>query len=83
MHLARYYYNADVYVQPFFTEAFALPVLEAMASGVSVVATRVGGIPEAAVNGKTGLLVESSNAIALTEAILHLLLNKEKIGKKK
>jgi len=61
-----------VFVQPSFSEAFGMPVAEAMASGLPVVAARVGGIPEAVVNGKTGLLVESGDATALAEAILRL-----------
>jgi len=70
--LTNHYRNADVYVQPSFSEAFGMPVAEAMASGLPVVAAHVGGIPEAVVNGKTGLLVESGDATALAEAILLL-----------
>jgi len=70
--LTNHYRNGDVYVQPSFSEAFGMPVAEAMASGLPVVAARVGGIPEVVVNGKTGLLVESGDATALAEAILRL-----------
>jgi glycosyltransferase involved in cell wall biosynthesis len=73
----NHYRGADVYVQPSFSDAFPLPVLEAMASGLPVVATRVGGIPEAVVNGKTGLLVEPGDAPALAEAILRLVSDKD------
>ena len=77
-HLTRHYRNADVYVQPSFWEAFPFPVIEAMASGVPVVATRAGGIAEAVVDGKTGLLVESGDTIALAGAILRLLQNRDR-----
>jgi glycosyltransferase involved in cell wall biosynthesis len=53
-------------------------VLEAMASGLPVIATEVGGLPEVVEHGRTGLLVPSRSADALADA-LSLLLNDEKI----
>lgn len=53
-------------------------VLEAMASGLPVIATEVGGLPEVVEHGRTGLLVPSHNAHALADA-LSLLLSDEKI----
>jgi glycosyltransferase involved in cell wall biosynthesis len=76
-HVINHYRDADVYVQPSFSEAFPLPPVEAMATGLPVVATRVGGIPEAVIDGKTGLLVESGDAAALAEAIVCLLSNED------
>lgn len=49
---------ADVLLHPSEHDAFPTTLLEAMAAGVPVVATRVGGIPEIVVAGSTGLLVE-------------------------
>lgn len=71
--LPERYAAADVYVQPSFTEAFGMPVAEAMAAGVPVVGTRIGGIPEIVQDGTTGRLVESGDAEGLAEAILGLL----------
>jgi glycosyltransferase involved in cell wall biosynthesis len=71
--VAEYYRGADVYVQPSFSEAFPIPVPEAMAAGLPVVASDVGGIPEAVVAGQTGLLVKPGDAAALAEALLRVL----------
>jgi glycosyltransferase involved in cell wall biosynthesis len=71
--LAARYAAADIYVQPSLIEAFPLPIPEAMAAGVPVVGTRVGGIPEAITDGVTGRLVDSNDAEALAEAIVDLL----------
>ena len=64
---------ADVFVQPSLSEGLPLAVLEAMANGLPVVATRVGGIPEAVVDGKTGLLVPPGDPAALAAALAAVL----------
>ena len=48
---------ADVAVMPSLNEALSNVLLESMAAGAPVVATRVGGTPEALIDGETGLLV--------------------------
>lgn len=51
------------------TEGIPVALMEAMAIGVPVVATRVSGVPELVIDGETGLLVEHSDAAALADAI--------------
>ena len=53
-------------------EGISLTLLEAMARGLPVVATRVGGNPEVVVDGETGLLVPPSNPRALADALLKI-----------
>ena len=60
---------ADALVLPSWVEGLPLVVLEAMAAGVPVVATSVGGTPEAVVDGETGLLVPPRDVTALAGAI--------------
>ncbi len=52
--------------------------LEAMAAGVPVVATAVGGIPECVLHERTGLLVPPGDRHALADALIELLKNAEK-----
>jgi len=54
-------------------EAFGLTVVEAMAAGVPVIASAVGGIPELLENGRTGMLVPPGDSRSLADAIRSLL----------
>jgi spore coat protein SA len=71
--IATYYHNADILVNPSYSEAFGMSLVEAMASQTPVVATRVGGMTNVVEDGKTGLLVEMNNPAALAEAIVRLM----------
>jgi sugar transferase (PEP-CTERM/EpsH1 system associated) len=64
--------NADLFVLSSIEEGLSLTLLEAMASGLAVVATDVGGNREVVLHGKSGLLVPSRSPERLAEAILHL-----------
>lgn len=76
--LPKLYDMADVFVLPSTTaEAFGIVVLEAMASGVPVIATDVGGIPEIVRESESGLLVPPGNEFELRNAIERLLENEE------
>lgn len=60
------------------SESFGVAALEASAAGLPVVASRVGGLPETVVEGKTGLFFEKENAVDLAEKLKSLILNAAK-----
>ena len=62
----------DVYVNSSITEGLSVTILEAMASSLPVVATGVGGNPEAVTHGETGLLVPPREPSALAAALVEL-----------
>ncbi len=68
-----YLRQTDLFVLPSFAEGVPVVLMEAMASGVPVVATQVGGVNELVENGVNGYLVPPANASALTEHIEKLL----------
>jgi glycosyltransferase involved in cell wall biosynthesis len=65
--------DADVFVLPSRSEGHPVAVLEAMAAGLPVVASRVGGIPEQVSHGETGLLVEPGDPRGLAAALRRLV----------
>jgi len=65
--------KADLLVLPSFMEGLPIVLMEAMALGVPVIASRVAGIPELVVDGKTGLLFAPSNWDELAQCIARLL----------
>jgi len=60
---------ADVYVFPSESESFGLSALEALASGVPVVAARVGGVPEVVCDGVTGALLPLGDVEGMAQAV--------------
>jgi glycosyltransferase involved in cell wall biosynthesis len=69
-----YFYGAiDIFCLSSDSEGMPLSLLEALASGVPVVSTEVGGIPEVIESGKTGYLVPKGSAEFLAKRILELL----------
>jgi len=75
-HLLSLYYNAsDIFVLPSLHEGHAMVLLEAMVSGLPVVATNVGGNVETVIDGVNGFLIEPSDISTLKNSILKILDN--------
>ena len=82
--LFKYYNLADIFVLPSLHEGMGIVFLEAMASGLPVITTNIGGMVDFVMDGKTGLLVEPKNPKQLEAAIKKLLRDKrlrERIAK--
>jgi glycosyltransferase involved in cell wall biosynthesis len=71
----------DIFAFPSHQEAMPLALLEAMACGLPVVATRVGGIPEAIEHDVSGLLVEPSQPEKLASALKRLASDPDTAGR--
>ncbi len=72
----RYYQSADIFVLPSYTEGLPVSILEAMATGVPVVATSVGGVPELITHGLNGFIVPPRDEEAFIEKLLILINDK-------
>jgi len=68
-NLEEFYAGLDLFIMPSRSEAWGLVALHAMARGLPVVASRVGGLPEIVEEGVTGWLVPPASPEALAEAI--------------
>ena len=71
--IGRYYAIADVFVLPSLSEGCPNVLLEAMAAGVPVVATSVGGVPEVVTSRRDAILVKKNDRAALASATAELL----------
>jgi glycosyltransferase involved in cell wall biosynthesis len=65
--------QADIFVCPSLSETFGIVNLETMASGLPIVATSVGAVPETLVENQTGFLVPPGNAEALAQKLSTLV----------
>ncbi len=72
--------DLDLFVLPSVSEGLPLVLLEAMAAGRAVVATRSGGPEDVVQDGRTGLLVPAADAAALATAIVRLLSDRALAG---
>lgn len=76
-NVAPYYAMATIYALPSRSEGSPNVILEAMAAGLPIAATRAGGVPEILENDVTGLLVPKEDPRALADAIQKLLLSED------
>jgi len=72
-----YYQEANLFVLPSFNEGMSNAMLEALASGLPIVATRTGGTDELVVEGRNGFVVEMGNSADLAEKMEKIISNRE------
>lgn len=79
--IPRYLLAADIYVQPSRNEGLPISLMEACSAGLPIIASRVGGIPEVAIEGENAILFEAENigdcALALEKMITDSVLRKK------
>jgi len=75
--IPQYMAAADMFILPSLSEGFPVTFLEAMASGLPIIATKVRGMPEIIIEGENGFLVPPQDPGKLAEKILLLLNNSE------
>ena len=71
--LPRLYSASDIFVLPATYENFPFAILEAQSTGLPVISTKVGGIPEFLVDNKNGFIIDPGNSNQLTQKLLMLL----------
>ncbi len=70
--IAQFMRNADIFILPSIWENLPCVLIEAMACGLPIIATEVGGVPEI-MNKKTGIMIPSKDKEALSAAISYML----------
>ena len=70
-----YFRDADIFVYPSYSEGLPIAVIEAMASGLPIVASNIGGLPDLVREGVNGILVEPGRADLLATALLKIAIN--------
>jgi len=71
--MRSFYCSLDIFVLPSLREGLPMSILEAMALGKPVIATRVGAIPDVIVDDESGLLIEPEDVAGLQAKLLHLI----------
>ena len=77
--LLQAYASADIFVFPSAIESFGLVVMEAMAAGLPVVASRVGGVCDVVEEGETGFTFDVGDVAALVEGVRRITANRERM----
>jgi glycosyltransferase involved in cell wall biosynthesis len=71
--LLRLYQRADIFVLPTLADCFGNASIEAMAAGLPVITTAIGGVPDIVDEGRTGYLLTPGNAQGLSESVRRLV----------
>ncbi|MDP3763199.1 MAG: glycosyltransferase family 4 protein [bacterium] len=79
--IPKYLYNADIFVRPSRSEGMGNSFIEAMAAGIPVIATPVGGIPDFLKEGETGLFCEVNNPKSIADKVMEYINNPELTSK--
>lgn len=75
-----YYHNADIFVLPSLAEGLPVVLMEAMACGLPVIASRIYGIPELVESGVSGVLVAPTRIDSLAQAIVEIARDPQRRG---
>jgi len=75
--VAKFYQKLDVVVVPSLEESFGVTAVEGSACARPIIASRVGGLPEVVLDGKTGIMIEAQNVDSLVKAMEYMLENPE------
>ncbi len=76
--LFKIYRMSDIFVLPSLSEGLPKALLEAMASGLPIIATSVGSVPDAVKDGQTGFLIKARSPDAIVSAVCRLLSDHER-----
>jgi len=69
----NYFQKADIFIYPSYHEGVPMAVLEAMACGLPIIASRVGGLPDVVKDGENGILIEAGHPEQLANAVCYLV----------
>lgn len=78
--LPAYLQAADIFIRPSLSEGMGNSFIEAMAAGVPVIATNVGGIPDFIADRQTGYFCEVRNPKSIANTVTHILANQEEVS---
>lgn len=75
--MPKYLHDSDIFIRPALSEGFGNSFIEAMASGIPVIATPVGGIVDFLRDGETGIFCEVNNPKSIAQKVEKLIKDKE------